>query len=64
MRMWVRSMNFSDPVPKRDFRQVEGTDFFLRALDSGHRIWYEPSISVFHPSGVAGAEPLLDTASR
>jgi glycosyltransferase involved in cell wall biosynthesis len=32
------------------FQSGEATDFFLRALGSGHRIWYEPSISVFHPS--------------
>ncbi len=32
------------------FQSGEETDYFLRALSFGHRIWYEPNISVFHPS--------------
>jgi glycosyltransferase involved in cell wall biosynthesis len=32
------------------FQSGEDIDYFLRGLDSGHRVWYEPSISVFHPS--------------
>jgi glycosyltransferase involved in cell wall biosynthesis len=32
------------------FQSGEETDFFLRALSFGHRIWYEPGLCVFHPS--------------
>lgn len=32
------------------FKSGEETDYFLRAMDKGKRAWYEPSLSVFHPS--------------
>ena len=32
------------------FQSGEELDYFLRALRHGHQIWFEPSISVFHPS--------------
>jgi glycosyltransferase involved in cell wall biosynthesis len=32
------------------FQAGEETDFLLRAMGSGHRVWCEPRISVFHPS--------------
>lgn len=32
------------------FQSGEEADYFIRALDRGHRIWYEPSVCVFHPS--------------
>lgn len=38
------------PGSDTKFQAGEETDFLLRAMGSGHRIWCEPSISVFHPS--------------
>ena len=40
------------------FQSGEETDYFIRALDRGHRAWYEPNISVFHPS-LCSKETLL-----
>jgi GT2 family glycosyltransferase len=31
------------------FGSGEETDYLLRALDLGFRLWYEPSLAVFHP---------------
>ena len=31
------------------YQSGEETDYFLRALESGFEMWYEPSIHVFHP---------------
>ncbi len=43
------------------FQSGEETDFLIRALDSGHRIWYEPRVSVFHPS-LRSIAPMLRQA--
>lgn len=32
------------------FQAAEEMDYFLHAIDFGHRIWFEPSMSVIHPS--------------
>ncbi len=31
------------------FKSGEETDYFLRALDLGYRVWYQPELSICHP---------------
>lgn len=50
---------FIGPGSETRLQAGEGTDLFLRALGSGHRIWYEPSMSVFHPSPGSIQERIL-----
>lgn len=42
------------------FQAGEEADFYVRALACGHRIWYEPSMSVFHPSFETIKERILE----
>src|SRR5262249_36113154 len=32
------------------FQSGEEVDYFLRALEEGHRIWFDPEVFVHHPS--------------
>ena len=31
------------------YQSGEETDYFLRAMQAGFRLWFEPSLKVFHP---------------
>jgi glycosyltransferase involved in cell wall biosynthesis len=48
------------PGSETKFQAGEETDFLLRAMGSGHRIWCEPSISVFHPSPQSIQQRILE----